>query len=157
MTTNVTIAAFKAWAKANKQLAVNVIEAQAVAEVTREKVDAYIEPLFKSFGFVISEGMHRTDAGKPIEKAQDIYLCNDEEKVAQFFAACDAAHKANGFTVKAGYCPALIAENELIKAQNKLIEAASKLFDVDFSFAFGAKREELLKLLLGICLEAGKP
>src|SRR5436305_796946 len=54
MNVKITSADFKDWAREHRSLALAVCRAQAAAELTRARVDAYIKPIFESFGFVYS-------------------------------------------------------------------------------------------------------
>lgn len=128
--------------------------AQAFAELKREQVDAYIQPIFDDFGFEYAARW--AERGGPtgrIAKPEDLYLCDDEAGMKRFYECCDEAHRAHGFDGPKGHCPALTAEHLLVIAQNALIDASSPLFGVDFSATFGDDRRKLLDLLLGACLK----
>jgi hypothetical protein len=85
MNVKITSADFKDWAREHRSLALAVCRAQAAAELTRARVDAYIKPIFESFGFVYSgELAESLDmrageklVGKPLESEKDLYLCDD--------------------------------------------------------------------------------
>jgi len=147
-----TLAAFKLWAKVNKELALMVCKAQAQAELVREHVDSYTQPIFETYGFKvdadITKGM--TDYGRPLDKPSDLYL-TDDPRVTEYYAACDKAHKEQGYDVQAGYCPALVAEHELIKIQNQLLESGAKLMGIEDIPVYGKNRVDMLKLLIGAC------
>ncbi len=152
-----TLQQFKTWSKLHRPLAEAVCMAQAFAECERERVDAYIQPIFDSFNFMIGEKMGnrlQNDVGERITDPKQLYLCTDETLCAQYYAACDVAHRAHGFTGKPGYCPALIAEDQLRKAQHALIDAGCKLMDIDPASLWDMKnRDKMLDLLLGACLK----
>lgn len=105
------------WAQASRVLALSVVNARVVAETERARVDAYIAPVFARFTFTDDQ------TGAQLTTARQLYQCNDEVQVAVFFAACDLAHREQGFTGEAGMCPALIAEAAQIKAENALLGA----------------------------------
>ena len=137
-----TLTQFKTWARANRSLAEAVCMAQAFAECERERVDAYIRPVFDRYTFI-------DEQGKRITKPRDLFMSADD--ATEFYAACDVAHRENGFTGESGYCPALIAESMLIDAQNALIKSGAALLGIDGDI-YGEHRKKMLDLLLGACL-----
>ena len=147
---------FKLWARQNNQLARAVCLAQAFAECERARVDAYIQPIFETFGFEYGKEITRGQHTGLIPTPRDLYLCEDEAGLARFYAACDAAYRAHGFKGEDGHCPALEAENMLMVAQRALIEAAEPLFGVSFNSCYGEQRKNLLNLLLGACLKSNE-
>ena len=138
---------FKAWARANCGVARAVCLAQAVAECERERVDAYILPIFKTYGF----RAHRD--GRVLTTPDELYL-TDDARCPHFFAECDVAHRAHGFTGPAGHCPALAAEHLHIEAENALLELGAAVTGVAKDRLHGENRAKMLKLLLGACLKA---
>lgn len=147
-----TLDDFKSWAKAHHNDAIAVCMAQAFAECERERVDAYIKPIFESFGFVYGNDLAaRIGLIGPLPW-KDLYLCDDMEMLARYWKACDTAHRAHGFTGPDGYCPALIAEDKLIKAQNKFLRLGCDLFGLEDIPSMSAHRAKMLDLLLGACL-----
>ena len=151
-----TIQQFKRWCKEHRDLAMAVVMAQAAAEVTREKVDAYIKPVFDRFEFYVSAefGNRAGTAGERILTPRDLYLADlDSPLMAEYQEACDAEHKRQGYDdLQPGFCPALIAEHLLIEAQNALMEAANPLFGLKHNPYMPEDRKKYLKLLLGACL-----
>lgn len=120
--------------------------AEAKAELTREKVDEYIKPLFDKFEFYVADkwkekaesrdmtrvfGDDVADDGK-ILSDDATYLCDMEgETYLAYLAACRAAHLAGPFAEVVlakeaehgddrGWCPALIAESAFREAKHKL-------------------------------------
>jgi hypothetical protein len=147
----VSITQFKRWCQTHKSLAITVCTTKAIAEVTREKVDAYTQPIFDSFEFqYCGELAEKLNLTGPVPRAT-FYLC-DDPRIPEFYAACDAEHKRQGFNVPEGHCPALTAEALLIKAENALIEAAQSLFDLGVHQIHFENRRKYLDLLLGACL-----
>lgn len=140
-----TLAQFKRFCKTKGALALAVVQAQALAHVTRAKVDAYIAP-------VLAAAALRDDEGTLISDAGQVYLCEDDAACSAFFAACDVAHRAAGYELEAGKCPALVAESLLISAENALLDAGCSLFGVVPDMVYGDNREQMLKLLLGACV-----
>lgn len=145
---------FKSWSRKHKGLAIAVCAAKACSEVTRERVDAYIAPVFASFGFQYSGTMaDKLKQYGPIPSPEQLYLCEDP-RIPDFYAACDVEHKRQGFDLPAGYCPALVAETELIKAENALIEAAEPLFHLGVHQVHFENRRKYLDLLIGACIKS---
>lgn len=149
--TTPTLSEFKTWASQNRSLALAVCAARASAEVERKRVDAYIGPIFHSYGFTVDR--HAQTPGELIDKPSNIYLSTDEVRVTAYFAECDAAHRAHGFTGKEGYCPALIAEAVVIDAENALLQAGCTLLGLKEIPWSMEHRREMLQLLLGACLK----
>lgn len=139
-----TTAEFMKFASDHKGLAEAVLQAKAFAELERERVRKYIQPIFDTFGFVDEEG-HR------IANSDGLYLCEDEARVQEFYSRADEAHRANGFSGPAGVWPDLEAEGLHIYAENALIEAAAKFFRIQRR-PVGKKREQFVKLLLSACI-----
>lgn len=142
-----TIKEFKAWSRMHHGLAYAVIQAKAFAQVERERVNAYILPLFNSFRFSTADTLD----GRPINDPEHLYLCKDEELCKDFYEACDKAHREHGFTGKHGHCPALMAEHLQIIAENALLDAGCKLMGIE-SGLYGENREKMLEILLGACM-----
>lgn len=140
-----TVNEFKRWAKQNRPLAVNALNARAHAELERERVAAYIRPVFESFTW--PAGMD----GHAITGHKDIYLCEDEELCRRYFDACDAAHRLHGFTGPKDHCPALVAESEQIQAENLLLREGCALMGIERESLFGDLRARFLETLLGAC------
>jgi hypothetical protein len=118
----------------------------AFAQVERERVNAYILPIFQRYGF-------RDDEGKPITNPERLYTCTDEERVAAYYEECDRAHREHGFTGPKGHCPALTAEDALVKAENALIRAASALTGIEVGEVYLESRRKYLDILLGACIK----
>ncbi len=94
--TTPTLAAFKAFSKDIAPAARAVLMARVFADMERERVNAYILPIFQSYRFDELPKTH--DYTGPIEDVQHLYLCADDVQVAAFFEDCDKAHRAHGFT-----------------------------------------------------------
>jgi hypothetical protein len=122
--------------------------ARAFAQVERERVDAYILPIFARYTFVdgLSRGERR---GTPIEKPDQLYMCTDEAGVAAYFEECDQAHRAHGFKGPKGHCPALTAETLLMRTEQALIDLAKPLTGIDD--VYGDDRKRYLEILIGAC------
>lgn len=141
-----TLSQFQAWARATRPLAEAVVMAQAAAQVMRACVDAYVEPLFQARTFTVREKWRAL--GVTIATSADLYLTEENDPaVTEFYAACDAAHRAHGFTGPAGYCPALVAERLVVEAEWALMDAADPLFHI--GHPSGADRKKYLEYFAG--------
>ena len=148
MTNNETldINDLKKFARANRSIAETVLLAQAFAELERERVDAYVRPIFDSYTFV-------SDAGHPITDPDHLYMTDLEG--ANYLAYNNAvldANVANGWTGDRDFCPALTAETLLIDAQNCLLQVFAEHIGASYNSFYGETRTKALKLLLGVCL-----
>ena len=137
-----------------------VLMARVYAQMERERVDAYVRPIFDSYGFVcgsLSDGWRGgPEPGTPITDMDHLYLCTDDARLAEYYAECDTAHRAHGFTGPHGHCPALTAANMALQVESALIDLTQPLFGVDSSNLYGENRKKYLELLIGACLKAEK-
>jgi hypothetical protein len=83
-------------------------------------------------------------------------MSTDEPGCAAYYADCDDAHRAHGFTGPKGHCPALTAENLVITTENLLIELAKPTFGVEIHALTTENRAKYLDLLIGACLQSKK-
>ena len=149
-----TLEEFKRWARAHKALALAVRNAQAFAEVEKERVDAYILPLFHTFDF--RDTFPRRDgsiSNKPLTNPEQLYLYTNEPLTTAYYAACDKAHRKHGFTGPEGECPALIAQELYRQAARILIEEACPLFGLAPEQLYFENREKFLHLIVEVCLK----
>lgn len=155
-----TIAQFKRFAADITPAVKSVLMAQAYAELTRERVDAYIRPIFDRYRFRYSSRWDELGAkcGGIIQDPKDLYLTDlDDPLVAAFYADCDDAHKAHGYDIPKGHCPALRAEHLLAVAERCLLELATDLFGVNLAdHCFGETRRKALDLLIGASVKTGR-
>jgi hypothetical protein len=173
---SVSIPAFKKWARDNARLALAVCEAQAYAEVTKERVDSYVQPIFDSFNFICEgkfaerfdasprEGDTEKCVGRKIKTPHDREFCwlhgpdESEEiqnKLRRYYEAVDAEHRRQGYLdLEPGHCPALRAQNLHTDAENVLIDSAGNLFGFNSQKLYGDMRKKALKLLMGACIKA---
>ena len=153
--TKPTLAQFQQFARdvAPAARAVLILMARVFAQMERARVDAYILPIFERYQFTdgLSDGGHR---GQPITTPAHLYLSTDEAQVAAYFEECDRAHRAHGFCGPQGHCPALTAENLVVKVERALIELATPLFGVEPSDLWGDTWREYVELLIGAALKA---
>lgn len=147
---NLTLPAFKQWAKDCAPAAKAVLMAQAFAELERARVDAYIGPIFEKYQpWEVAERWRDKLSSERIRTPRDLYLCEDEAQLTAFYAECDAAHRAHGFKGPQGHCPALTAEHLLTQAEHCLIELAQPLTGIEH--VYGEDRVKYLKILIGAC------
>lgn len=135
--------AMRLWASQHSGLAEAVCQAQAFAAAETERVDKYIDPIFAEFEFLDSDG-------KKITHRDDLYLSTDGAKVHEFWARCDLAHRANGFTGELGVWPNLRADHLRMQAENALVKSFCDFIGAR-SQPWGKKFQHLLKLLLTVC------
>lgn len=142
-----TVNKLKAWAKANREVAMTALKARAFAELERERVDAYIAPIFARYGFV--DDLNGT--GAALTDPKKLYLSTDEERCADYYSECDRAHREHGYTGDAGTCPALVAEDLQIHAENILLDSLAKFVGVDGFYSLEI-RAKALDLAIGACV-----
>ena len=105
------------------------------AKVLRQEVDAYLEPVFARFTFSASLECSRAGSpgGQRIEHERHLYLTNlASPEVAAYYDACDQAHRAHGYHLKPGQCPALMAEGAMIRAEDDLLEHGERYLGIPF-------------------------
>ncbi len=139
---------FKAWAAANRPLALAVAKAQAFAEMEKERTLRYTRPIFESYHFTEPDGT-------PIKDEERLYLCKDKERCKRYYDECDKAHRAHGFTGKYGHHPALIAETMKMRAENELIKSGCALLGIEGIHNLD-HRKEMLRILMGACFAKEK-
>lgn len=147
---NLTLPAFKQWARECAPAAKAVLMAQAFAELERARVDAYILPIFQSYQPHFRVNPKWAERyGELVQTPRDLYLCDQEAIVQDYFEDCDRAHRAHGFKGPHGHCPALTAEHLLTQAEHCLIELAKPLTGIEN--VYGEDRAKYLKILIGAC------
>lgn len=139
------------WARDNYRLAFAVCQAQAFAECERKRVDEYIQPIFERYSFRIRPEWAQTP-GETVQRREDIYLTDEEEKAATYHTECARAHREHGFTGPTGYCPALIAEDLQREAEYELLKSGSEVVGLDHVPCNIDDRKKFLKILIGLCL-----
>jgi hypothetical protein len=142
--------AFKQWAKDCAPAAKAVLMAQAFAELERARVDAYTLPIFSSYTFRVNPKWAER-YGETVKAPKDLYLCDEEDKVQNYFEDCDKAHRAHGFKGPQGHCPALTAEHLHMIAEGALMQLAQELTGIDPCQLYGENRAKYLQILIGAC------
>jgi hypothetical protein len=149
-----TLAEFKQFARDIAPAAKAVLMMRAFVEVERARVDAYILPIFQSYGFVYSDLGERCGLTGPILDMKDLYLADlDDPRMAAFHAECDRAHRAHGFTGPQGHCPALTAETRLMETERAFLDLAEPVFGISADRVYGEERKKYLALLIGAALK----
>jgi hypothetical protein len=143
MATTLTVRKLQAWARVNRSFAMAALKARAIAEVERARVDAYIAPIFASYGF--------TCAHTALTDPRKLYLSDDDELCAAYFAACDVAHREHGYQGEAGTCPALVAEDLQRQSENMLLDSLAKFIGVDAVYSLELRRKAL-DIAIGACV-----
>jgi hypothetical protein len=134
-----------------------VLMARIFAELERERVNAYIRPIFDSYRFEYAERWKEIDGCRGLIQDPDhLYLCDDEPMMRAYYADCDDAHRAHGFKGPQGHCPALTAEHLVTVTERALIDLAEPLFGVSGDHLCGENRTKYLELLIGAALKAEK-
>ncbi len=155
-----TLAQFKRFSADIAPAVRAVLMAQAHAELTREKVDAYLRPIFDRYQFQYAERWQNAERGALkglIPSPHELYLCDDEPGMAAFYADCDDEHRRQGYlNLPKGHCPALRAENLLIQTERALLSLGSDLFGVDLADTYGETRRNALDLLIGASVKTGR-
>ena len=151
---NVTLDQFKQFAKDIAPAARAACMAKAFAQLERERVDAYILPIFQSYNFQYEGKLaERCGLSGPVKTPHDLYLVEDETLLKCYYADCDEAHRAHGFKGPIGHCPALTAENLLMETESLLMDLAKPLLGLDRNI-YGENRKKLLDILIGAGLKA---
>lgn len=150
-----TLDEFKQFSKDVAPAARAVLMARVYLDMERERVNAYILPIFQSYHFTYGPVGERSGLSGPITAMNDLFLADlDDPLMAAFYAECDAAHRAHGFTGPQGHCPALTAESLLMQTERAFIELAEPLFGISADSVYGPDRQKYLELLIGAALKA---
>lgn len=150
-----TLQQFKSFSKDIAPAARAVLMARVFADMERERVNAYIQPIFDSYKFVYGPyGLERE--GQRMTDPKDMYMLADldDALVKAYYADCDDAHRAHGFRGPQGHCPALHAENLVLAVERELMKLAEPLFGIKETSVYGKDRAKYLELLIGAALKA---
>lgn len=129
------------------------LAARAVAEVTREEVDAIAAR-------ILAENTYMSQyTGDRITEPRRAWMM-DEVVFAGYAALVDAAVRAAGYDPEPGYCPALVAENTLLKAERALVTASEPFFGTSYDDLLScsdgpAKQAKFVELLCGLVASTG--
>lgn len=85
------------------------------------------------------------DEGKPIEKVEDLYLCEDEEAIDRFYNELHIAYTEAGAILEdVGYCPICIADTDFLTAKSDFVSAALELMKMKFPEEYGKVTFQML-------------
>ncbi len=129
------------------QAVVDYLTLSTAAKLQRDRVDAYIRPIFNSYRFrvkpqwVQSYGYEYVQPCNPICD-KNIYLSDDDEMCKQYYTDCDKAHRQHGFEGAMGCCPALIAEHKASRARANIFTVSAPLFNISRKVFYGTDIDE---------------
>lgn len=125
MASKANVRKLKKWARDHHDLGMTVLKATAFAQLERERVDAYVRPIFLRYEF------RHEGTGEILTDPDRIYLAGDspevEARCKEYFAECDRAHREHGFDGPDGHCPALVAESLQRDAEQLLLDAMAQM------------------------------
>jgi len=136
-----------------RPMAVRYCALKVIAEDLRAAVDKVQRrllldecPLFKDL-----------DGGDRIIDPKDYWLCQDEAACKAYYAAQDRELRAAG--IKADdmddqFCPALVAEHNVIKARRAIVDALAPLVDINPENLYGDNEDKFFELAMGLILKA---
>ena len=134
-------------------------QAKAFAQIERERVDAYVRPIFDRYSFPVKKDWQKLE-GEFVTDPDSLYLADlDSPLMKQYEAEVAAAHRAHGWTGPEEHCPACVAEHNQLKAERALIDFACRMIDIgaEVDDIHGEHRENFLKILGEMAvLEHGK-
>lgn len=91
----------------------------------RVRAKVYREAMDKITAGILADMKCTDDDGKPVTEPKDAWTLNDDDH-AEYVRRKQAAQAAAGYDVPEGYCPALMAEADVTKAENALLDIAAK-------------------------------
>lgn len=151
--TALTLDTFKTLAREIRPFVHTLLKVRIFAEMERERVTAYVTPIFERYTFPIDPKFVR-GGETVVTKQADLYLAVlDSPDITAYYADCDAAHRAHGFTGPDGHCPALVAENLVMQTERALIDLAADATGITSSDVFGEERKKYLDILIGAALK----
>lgn len=129
----------------NLKLIATYLELQEIAAARRIEMDNLYRPIFEKYEFFDSR------TGKRLTYDDDaLFMSDQEELVAQYFAETDQARSNAGYNLPEGHCPALIAAHEVVKHEWKMLDAMGSLMGVDARKVYGKNREKMLSMFLAL-------
>ena len=145
-----TIAQVRAFARAPERASAvaALLAARAFAKAERERVDAYVLPIFARYEFFADRAAKPGEAPERIADPKDLYLSGDDTLFARFLDECADAHAAHGWAGDRSFCPALVAEHAVTKAEQALLAVGAKYLGAEFAEVYDlALRDRALALL----------
>lgn len=111
-----------------KSLVSAYLLARTYAEVQRERVDEIHLAILTECPILDDE------TGEPLLRSKDLYRTDNEALCADFYAEADKRLREAGIkpaSMPTEFCPALVAEHELVKIERMLIDESGKPLGVD--------------------------
>lgn len=129
-----------------------ILVLKAHAEIEREKADDRARKILASRVWVGLDGNQVTEP-------QNSWLIGKD--LDEYHRLCDESRAAAGYKLEPGYCPALIAEDELRIAERELVALAEPFFGVKFDDLFTkgdgiASYRKYVDLLIRLTVSASK-
>lgn len=146
--------AIRAQAKAIRPLALEYCAKKAMAEVLRDRVDAIARQLLAEecpLYMTLNE-----DGGRVIDP-KDYWLAEDEDALKAYYAAMNRDLRAAGIKpddMDDDYCPALVAEHDVVRARAAVINAVAPMVGLDLGLLYGEKEEQFFQLAMELILKA---
>lgn len=103
-----------------------VREVRKLAKNLRAEADARYGPIFERFDF------RDMETGERITDPGHLYLTDQKDLCAEYYAACDAANREAGYDLPPGHCPALIAGHDVLKAERALLEHCGDFCGINY-------------------------
>lgn len=114
----------------------NYLFRRAMAQATRERVDAVTVPILEKYQFQNDISVNKYgEEPKTILSTRHLYECSDEERINAFYIEVSNALREEGIKppdMPDEHCPALTAEHEVTKAEWAICDEAAKVLEFDF-------------------------
>lgn len=136
-----------------RPMAVRYCALKAIAEDIRAQVDKVQRRLLLEECQLFKD---LTDGGRVIDP-KEYWLSQDEDACKAYFAAQDRELRAAGIKppeMADEFCPALVAEHDVIKARGAIIEALAPLVGIKREALYGKSEEVFFDLAMGLILNA---
>lgn len=132
------------------QAAKNLYMAMAWAETVRPIVTEYQMDILQDHQWKANkEWSEKRGVNEPtILTPNRTYLLNDDDAKIYYQECFEAAARAHLPVKEVGYCPLLIAEHNVVKAEWALFDAMEDVTGIDGHELYGKNREKYLDLLL---------
>lgn len=129
-----------------RRLIIDLRAKRSLAGDAARHVASYLPTLWTEFS--TAHPFYNDRTGELITDHKHLYTTDDDEGCRDFYAALDAAHKANGSTLPDGYCPHLSAESATVAAENALLAHACVYLSAYFGKVYNLDmRKQAIELL----------
>jgi hypothetical protein len=134
------------------KLAQNLFMAMAWVETVRPIVTEYQMDILQDHQWKADkEWSEKHGINEPtILTPNRTYLLNDEDAKVYYQECFEAAARVHLPVKEVGYCPLLIAEHNVVKAEWALFDAMKDITGIDGHELYGKNREKYLDLLLSM-------